>query len=210
MPIDHWRGFRIDTQAEVAAGHHGFTAPAGHARQRIHAIEELEAATGLVCGDAEIEKTAAVHIGILQAVDVTREQAIQAVNGWIAGADIGIASRQILFQSWRGDAGGGKFHPRHGASGLLAGGHRVQQASPGVMGVAGKADQPLARCQSALQDALALRPITIPGIEVVGDLAGFGEQGLLRRREIGEGGAGSKFLQRRSVFIQQGGIACIQ
>ena len=190
MPADLGRSFRIETQAEVAAGNHGFTAPARHSRQGIHPVEELETATGLVCGDAEIKKTSAVHIGILKAVDVAHKQAIQAVNGWIAGADIGIASRQILLQSWRGDARGGEFHPRHRASRLLAGAHSVQQAGPGVMGVAGKADQPLARSQGALQDRLPLHPVAIPGVEVVGNLAGFGEQGLFRWREIGEGSAG--------------------
>ena len=210
MPADLGRGFRIETQAEIAAGHHGFTAPARHARQRIHAIEELEAATGLFCGDAEIEKTAAVHIGILEAVDVAGEQAIQAVNGWVAGADISIAPRQILLQSWRSNAGGGEFHPRHRASRLLAGTHRVQQAGPGVMGVAGKADKPLAHSQGALQDRLPLYPVAIPGIEVVGNLASFGEQGLFRWREIGEGGAGGEFLQGRSVFVEQSRITRIQ
>ena len=77
------------------------------------------------------------------------------------------------------------------------------------MGVAGKADQPLARSQGALQDRLPLNPIAIPGIEVVGDLAGFGEQGLFRRREIGEGDAGGEFLKRRGVLVEQGGTTCI-
>ena len=78
------------------------------------------------------------------------------------------------------------------------------------MGVAGKADQSLACRQGALQDRLPLHPVAIPGIEVVGDLADFSEQGLLCWREIGEGRAGGEFLQRGGIFVEQGGIACIE
>ena len=163
----------------------------------------------MLLAHSEIKEAATIHICILKAVDVAAEQAIQTINGWVAGADISIGLRQILLKPRGGDAGCGEFHPGHGASRLLAGSHRVQQAGPSIMGVASKADQPLARDQSALQDRLPLYPVAIPSVEVVGDLAGFGEESLLFGGEVGEGGTGGELLQRRGVFIKQGGIARI-
>ena len=78
------------------------------------------------------------------------------------------------------------------------------------MGVTGKADEALAKGKAGLQDRLPLCAVTIPGIEVVGDLPGFGEEGLLGGGEAGEGGAGGELLQRAGVFVEQGGIAGVE
>ena len=78
------------------------------------------------------------------------------------------------------------------------------------MGVAGEADQPLAQGQGALQDRFPLRPVAIPGVQVVGNLGGLSKEGLLRWRQAGKAGAGGQLLQRGGVLIEQGGITGIE
>ena len=78
------------------------------------------------------------------------------------------------------------------------------------MGVAGEADQPLALGQGGLQNSFPLYAVAIPGIEVVRNLAGFGEESLLLRREIAEGGASGELLKWRGVLVEQGWIAGVE
>ena len=78
------------------------------------------------------------------------------------------------------------------------------------MGVAGEADQTLAKGQGGLENPFTLNPVAVPGVEVVRDLGGLGEESLLRRREAGETGAGGQLLQRGGVLIKQAGVAGIE
>ena len=124
--------------------------------------------------DREIKEAAAVEIGILQSADITTEQTIEAIHCWEFGTDVGISAGQIFLKPWGRNPWSGKFHTGRGASRLGASrGHGVEHTGPGVMGVTGQVDQPLAEAEGALQDRLPLYAVAIPGVEVVGDLAGF-------------------------------------
>ena len=173
LPSDLGSGFRIEAEAEVAFRNHSFTGPLGQAGQRIHPIQVLERSDRLILVDSQIKETAAIEIGILQPVHIATEQAIEAIDGRIFGTDVSISPRKVFLQPGGSYTWGGKFHTRHRAGWLGARGHGVEHTGPAVVGVAGQADQPLALGEGGLQDRLALDPVAIPSVEVVGDLAGF-------------------------------------
>ena len=85
--------------------------------------------------------------------------------------------------------------------------HRVEHTCPGVVRIAGKIDQLLTQLKGGLDDFLAFGPVAIPGIEVVGDFAGFVEQSLLLSRQCLAGG---KLLQRAGILRKNFWIASIE
>ena len=210
MPADQGTGFGSGGKGVAAAAHHRFAAPQRLAVHRVAAIEKLEGTHRLLLAHREIEEAAAVEIGVLETIHIAEEQPIKAIDGWIPGADVAISTGQILLEARGGDARRGELHTRHRAGRLAARAHRVENSCPGVVGVAGEGDQSLAQGQGGLQDRLPLCAVTVPGVEVVGDLAGFGEEGLLGGGEAGESSAGGELLQRRCVLVEQGGIAGVE
>ena len=210
LPSDLRSGFGLNRELEIASGNHGFRGPLGQAGNRIHPIQELERSDRLLLAHREIQEAAAVEIGILQAIHITQKQTIEAIHGWILGADIRISARQVLLETGGGHARRRKPHTRHRAGRLAAGAHGVEHTGPAVVGISTEADQALAQGQGGLQDRLPLHAVAIPGIEVVGDLAGFGEEGLFGGRQLCKGRAGGKFLQRSCIFVEQAWIAGVQ
>ena len=210
MPGDQWPGFGGGGEPIAGTGDHRLAAPEGLAVQGVGAVEKLEGAHRLLFAHREIQEAAAVEIGVFQAIHITQKQTIEAIYGWIFGADIGISTGQILLETGGCHARRRKLHPSHRAGRLAAGAHGVEHSRPGVVGVTGKADQALAKGHGGLQDRLPLHAVAIPGIEVVGDLASFGEEGLLGGGEAGEGGPGGELLQWCRVFVEQGGIAGVE
>ena len=164
----------------------------------------------MILVDGEIEEATAVEIGILQPVHIATEQAIEAIDVRVFGTDVSISPGKVFLEAGGSNAWGGKFHTRHRAGWLGARGHGVEHAGPGVVGVAGQADQPLALGEGGLQDGLAFDAVAIPSVEVVGDFAGFCEQGLLGGRQLGKGSAGGQLLQRSGIFVEQAWIAGVQ
>ena len=86
----------------------------------------------------------AIEIGIFQPVHIATEQAIEAIDGRIFGTDVSISTGKVFLQPGGSYTWGGKLHTRQRAGRLAAGAHGVELTGPGVVGVAGQADQPLA------------------------------------------------------------------
>ena len=185
---------------EVATGNHGQSCFVDRQIRHIGALGAMGACgTGGVAqlmvhehtqGGAVVDDTDAIGdaveaeavIGLFTGGDDLLE------GGPVVGADEEIAGREGLL----GDVGIRQ---------------RVEHTCPGVVGVASQIHQLLAQLQGGLDDLLAFGPVAIPGIEVVRDLAGFVEQGLLFERE---GLAGGKLLQWSRILGQDFRIASIE